>query len=321
MKTPTKAVPATLVEAIRYFSDPDVCLAFLVALRWPKGIRCPRCESDKHSFLSTRRIWKCSGCKRQFSVKVGTVFEDSAVGLDKWLTALWMIVNCKNGISSYEVARAIGVTQKTAWFMMHRIRLATQTDAFKMGGEVESDETYIGGKAENRGHAMKRYRERITGKKKYDRSRMTAVLGLLERGETSRVKTKVVRNVRRASLAPEIRKHVVPGAVLLTDSLQSYVGLKDDYMHEVINHAESYARGRVHVNGLENFWSLLKRTIRGTYVSVDPVHLFRYLDEQSWRFNTRNLTDGARFMRTLGQVVGRRLTYRLLTQDEAGETA
>jgi transposase-like protein len=189
-----------------------------------------------------------------------------------------------------------------------------------MSGEVEADETFIGGKARNRGHALKRYASPI---KTHNRLAMTAVMGLLERGPKgkSRVRTRVVRNVRRASLAPEIRDHVEPGTVVLTDSLQSYAGLKRDFIHEVINHAESYARGRVHTNGLENFWCLLKRTIRGTYVSVEPFHLFRYLDEQAWRFNMRTLTDAGRFMATLEQIVGRRVTYRALTGAEVGQTA
>ncbi|MBI1799425.1 MAG: IS1595 family transposase [Candidatus Eisenbacteria bacterium] len=316
MKKPLK-VPATLVQAIRYFADPNVCLSFLVNLRWPDGVRCPRCGSEKHSFITTRKIWKCAGCRKQFSVKVGTIFEDSPIALDRWLAALWMVVNSKNGISSYELARSLGITQKTAWFMLHRIRLATQTRSFmKMRGEVEADESFIGGKARNRGHALKRYASPI---KRHNRLAMTAVMGLLERGPKgkSRVRTKVVPNVRRASLAPEIRQNVERGSVVLTDSLQSYGGLKSDYVHEVINHAESYARGRVHTNGLENFWCLLKRTIRGTYVSVEPFHLFRYLDEQAWRFNMRTMTDSGRFMETLGQIVGRRLTYSELTGADA----
>jgi transposase-like protein len=314
-------MPATLVEAIRYFSDPDVCLSFLSNLRWPDGVTCPRCGSDKHSFLSTRRIWKCLACKRQFSVKVGTIFEDSPIALDKWLAALWMIVNAKNGVSSYEVARSLGVTQKTAWFMLHRIRLATQTGSFrKMSGEVEADESFIGGKVRNKGHKLTRY---TALGKQHGRHHMTAVLGILERGPKgkSRIRTRVVPNVRRGSLVPEIQKHVEPGSVLLTDKLQSYSGLGKQFIHEVIDHAEKYAEGRIHTNGLENFWCLLKRTIRGTYVSVEPFHLFRYLDEQAWRFNMRTLTDSGRFVETLRQIIGRRLTYRALTGIEGGQTA
>jgi len=303
--------PKTLVEAVRYFADPDRCLAFVAGLRWPRGPVCPRCTSPAVSFLRTRRIWKCLDCQKQFSVKVGTIFEDSPIGLDKWLPALWMLVNAKNGISSYEIARALGVTQKTAWFMAHRIRLAMQTHTFdKLGGEVEADETFIGGKARYM-HKGKR-EQKIKARGPLGKA---AVMGLLERHGPdghSRVRVKPVPNIRRKTLSPEVRQHVEPGAALFTDALASYDGLRDSYVHQVIDHAEAYAKGRVHTNGLENFWSLLKRAIKGTYVSVEPFHLFRYLDEQSYRFNTRKVTDGLRFVRALGRIVGKRLTYQHL---------
>jgi transposase-like protein len=305
-------LPETLVEAIKFFADPDVSLAFVAKLRWPNGITCPRCDAENPSFLSTRRIWKCRGCKKQFSVKVGTIFEDSPIGLDKWLPALWMVVNCKNGISSYEMARDLGVTQKTAWFMDHRIRLAVQEGTFApMSGEVEVDETFIGGRARFM-HKAERERK-ITGTGGMGK---TAVMGLLERhGEAghSKVRAKVVPNVRRKTLGAEVRKHVTEGSEVFTDALKSYSDLSDAYTHAVIDHAESYAEGKVHTNGLENFWSLLKRSIKGTYVSVEPFHLFRYLDEQSFRFNTRKLTDGVRFLRAAAGIVGKRLTYSGLT--------
>lgn len=307
--------PTTLIEAIRYFADDDVCLAFVANLRWPGGIKCPRCESAEHSFLATRRLWKCKGCKKQFSVKVGTIFEGSPLGLDKWLPALWMIANCKNGISSYELARALGVTQKTAWFMLHRIRLAMQTETFgKIGGEVEVDETFIGGRARFM-HKNKR-REKIKGTGPMGKA---AVMGLLARhGEDghSTVRAKVVPNTRKKTLGPEVRQHVEAGAEVFTDALASYNDLSGDYVHKVIDHAECYAEGRIHTNGMENFWSLLKRAIKGTYVSVEPFHLFRYLDEQTFRFNTRKMTDGMRFVRTLAQIVGKRLTYAELIGEE-----
>lgn len=312
--------PETLVEAIRYFADPDVCLAFVANLRWPDGIKCPKCESREHSFLSTRNVWKCKVCKKQFSVKVGTIFEGSPLGLDLWLPALWMIVNCKNGVSSYEMARALGVTQKTAWFMMHRIRLAMQTETFdKIGGEIEIDETFIGGKARNM-HAARR-RRKIKGTGGMGK---VAVMGLLDRhGEDghSTVRTKIVPNTRKKTLAPEIRKHVEPGSEVFTDALKSYNDLHEDYIHAVIDHAESYAEGRIHTNGLENFWSLLKRAIKGTYVSVEPFHLFRYLDEQCFRFNTRKISDGLRFVRVASRVVGKRLTYKRLIGEKEAQTA
>ncbi len=303
--------PKSLQEAIIYFSNPDNCLSYLVVRRWPNGVVCPICGSEKVMFNAKRRIWQCGShhAKRQFSVKVGTIFEDSAIGLDKWLTAIWMLTNCKNGISSYEVARDLRVTQKTAWFMMHRIRLALHDESFgeKMRGEVEADETFIGGKARNM-HMAQRKR-RITGTGVKDK---TAVMGFLERG--GKVRTIVVPNRRKHALQGEVKKHVEAGAALYTDALLSYSGLDAHYAHEVIDHATAYVDGKIHTNGLENFWSLLKRGISGTYVSVEPFHLFRYLDEQSFRYNNRDLAhDGERFSAVVSQIIGKRLTWNRLT--------
>jgi transposase-like protein len=304
--------PSTLQEAIIYFADVQVNHDFLTQLRWPNGVTCPRCECDDTSYISTRRIWKCKGCKRQFSVKVGTIFEDSPLGLDKWLPALWMLANCKNGISSYELSRALGVTQKTAWFMLSRIRLAMQTKSFtRLDGEVEIDETFIGGRAKFM-HKAKKDRV-ITGT---GGSGKTAVMGMLQRKRGakghSKVKAAVVPNVRRGHLDARVRESVKPGAAVYTDALPSYNKLHDAYAHEVINHAERYVDGRVHTNGLENFWSLLKRSVKGTYVSVDPFHLFRYLDEQTFRFNERGKTDAERFLNVASDIIGKRLTYKAL---------
>lgn len=308
--------PTTLLEAVQYFADPDRALDFVVHMRWPDGVSCPRCGSDSVGFISTRRIWRCKGCKRDFSAKVGTIFEDSPIGFDKWLPAMWMIANDKNGISSYELHRALGVTQKSAWFVLHRIRLAMQTGTFeKFAGQIEADETFIGGKARNM-HKDKRARV-ITGTGGVGKM---AVMGLLERhgsGAKSRVRAKVVANRRKPTLQAEITEHVEPGSEVFTDALLSYEGIQDQYVHQVIDHAEAYVDGAIHTNGVENFWSLLKRTLHGTYVSVEPYHLFRYLDEQAFRFNEREGTDAIRFKRVLGQVVGRRLTYDNLT----GKTA
>jgi transposase-like protein len=303
--------PKTLAEAIKYFSDPDICLDFVAKLRWPQGVTCPTCGSTDVRFIKTRRIWECKAqhTKRQFSVKVGTIFEDSAIGLDKWLTAIWMIANDKNGISSYEVARALGITQKSAWFMLHRIRLAMGIEPDKFSGTVEVDETYIGGKAR---FMHKGKREQLTGTGGSDK---VAVMGLLQRHSSkgkSKVQTKVVKNIRRNSLAPEVRQRVDTGSEVFTDSLRSYNDLSQDYAHQAIDHAESYVKGRVHTNGLENFWSLLKRAIRGTYVNVDSFHLFRYLDEESFRFNTRETDDASRFQSVVNGITGKRLTYNQL---------
>jgi len=306
--------PKTLQEAIVHFSDQVNCLNYLVARRpeWANGVVCPTCGSDKVSFLQNQLRWQCSvhHPKRQFSVKVGTIFEESPIGLDKWLAAMWMILNCKNGISSCEIHRALGVTQKTAWFMLHRIRLAQQGKmGGKMGGnggEVEVDETFIGQKARNM-HKAKRA-EKIQGRGAQGKE---IVFGMMERG--GHVRVMHVEKRTKKELQSAIREHVEAGAAIFSDELLSYDGLESDYEHSVINHAVEYVNGNVHTNGMENFWSLLKRGLHGTYISVEPFHLFRYLDEQAFRFNNRKLTDAERFDIGVREIVGKRLTYAELT--------
>lgn len=300
-------LPQTLQEAIRYFSDPDVCVSFVASLRWPDGPICPRCAGREHSYVSTRWLWRCKSCKREFTVKLGTIFEDSPIPLDKWLAGIWLIANAKNGISSYELGRALGLTQKSAWFLLHRIRLAMQAGSFERAfGHVEVDETFIGGKARNM-HVHAR-RAKITGTGGKDK---VAVLGVLTRG--GRVQMQIVPDRKRPTLQSFVREHVEPGSNIYTDALGSYVGLDRDYTHEVIDHAREYVDGQVHTNGIENFWSLLKRGLKGTYVSVEPFHLFRYLDERAFTFNERKRRDIGRFLLVLSQVVGRRVTYSELT--------
>ncbi len=308
--------PKTLSDAIRYFADPDNALNYMVSLRWPNGVACPYCDSENPMFLATRRIWKCRAreCRKQFSAKVGTIFEDSPLPLDKWLTAVWLIANCRNGISSYEIARDLQVTQKTAWFMLHRMREAMQdgTIGGMLGGEVEADETFIGGKARNM-HAKKRA-EKIHGRGPAGKAIVAAVL---ERG--GRVRAKVVDKRRKEQLQGLVRENVVPGSSLYTDELKSYDGLSGDFEHQVINHAIQYVDEQLHTNDCENFWSLLKRSLKGTYISVEPFHLFRYVDEQAFRYNTRKdgdgekVSDADRFYSVCRQVVGRRLTWNRLT--------
>lgn len=310
--------PKTLIEAIKYFADPKNALDFMVSIRWPDGKACcPDCGKANAGFLASRSIWKCRECGRQFSVKVGTIFEESPLGFDKWLPAFWMIVNAKNGISSCELARALGVTQKTAWFMLHRIRLAIQDGSVcGFAGNVEVDETFSGGKARNM-HKGKR-KAKGTGP-----VAMTPVMGMLERttdDKSSRVILKVVKNVKKPELQATVRDHVKKGSELHTDALKSYQGLAEDYTHNVVDHAECYVKGHVHTNGLENFWSLLKRMLHGTYVSVEPFHLFRYLDEQSFRFNERENTDSGRFLKGILGVIGKRIKYlKLIGQDKVTE--
>ena len=309
--------PKTLQEAIVYFSDFANCQKFVAELRWADGkVRCPSCGSEKVTYLANARVWKCyeEHAKAKFSLKVGTIMEDSALAIDKWLTAMWLIVNCKNGISSCEIARDLGITQKSAWHMAHRIRYALHHGSFeKLSGHVEVDETFIGGKARNM-HVAQR-RRRITGTGTKDK---TAVMGILERG--GKVRTVVVPNRKKHALQTEVRKHVEAGAALYTDALLSYDGLAGDYAHQVVDHAVEYVSGPCHTNGLENFWSLLKRGISGTYVSVEPFHLFRYLDEQAYRFNNRkDMNDFDRFKLAASQIVGKRLTWNEVTGKAGSE--
>jgi transposase-like protein len=311
-------VPATLMEAIKHFADPLTCVNFVAYLRWEDGPVCPRCASKRLSFLTTRLMWKCLDCKKQFSVKVDSIFEDSALGLDKWLCAMWMLVDCKNGVSSYEIARDLGITQKSAWFMLHRIRHAMQTGSFKkFSGEVEADETFVGGKMANM-HAHRQAKLRAAG-----RGRRGGVLGkaivsgLLDRN-TREARVKVMGNVRQFGLRTNIAENVEQGSTVYSDALKSYRNLgADGFIHEFIDHTEAYVKGRIHTNGLENFWSLFKRALKGTYVSVEPFHLQAYADEQAFRFNKRKTTDADRFVQLCSMVAGRRLTWNQLTGKNA----
>lgn len=329
--------PKSLQSAIVYFSNPDNCIDYLAARRWPDGkVVCPTCGSDKVKFNAARRWWQCSShhAKRQFSIKVGTIMEDSAIGLDKWLTAMWMITNCKNGVSSYEVARALGITQKSGWFLLHRIRLAMQDEIEgKMGtdgeGEVEVDETFIGGKFRNMHKSRKTHFNKLRSET-VDANGMkhlgkTAVMGILDR-DLRKIRAKVVSDVKRETLQYEILNQVNFGAKLYSDDAVAYNELASLYAHDVVNHAVEYVRGRVHTNGLENFWSLLKRGLHGTYVAVEPFHLSRYIDEQVFRYNNRAtkgnpLNDSDRFDLAVRQIIGKRITFAQLTgKDVAAET-
>jgi transposase-like protein len=311
--------PQTLQQAIRYFTEYENCRSFMVAVRWPDGkVRCPHCDSDKVGYLEKARVYRCYGdhAKQKFSLKVGTIFEDSPIGLDKWLPAVWLLVNCKNGVSSYEIHRALGVTQKTAWFMLHRIRLAMQCGSFVKlggnGGEVEVDETYIGGKARNM-HAKVRRRRNVK-----DIGAKSMVMGAIERG--GKVYAQVVPNRKKETIKDVIFPVIEQGTTVYTDEFPAYVyATKDvEFEHKVINHLEKYVDGNIHTNGIENFWSCLKRGLGGTYIAVEPFHLFRYVDEQAFRFNNRAtkdnpLNDADRFHLAMSQIVGKRLTYGSLT--------
>lgn len=311
--------PKTLMEAIKHFSSTSICLEYLIPIRWPNGIACPNCESTEHSFLSTRFIWKCKACKKQFSLKQGSIMEDSPLGYDKWLCAIWMIANDKNGVSSYEIHRGIGVTQKSAWFLLHRIRLAMKTGSFvKMSGTIEGDETFIGGKAKN----MHKERRDLLIKGRGGVGK-AIVAGLLERGDKeagvpSRVTASVVPDRSMETLQGQIRANVEAGSEVMTDQWTAYEGLDADYIHSVINHSVKYAEGNITTNRIENFWTLFKRCINGTYVSVECDHLSAYLDEETFRFNERKGKDNDRFVKVLEGISGRRIMYKELIATEDG---
>ena len=315
--------PLTLQQAIIYFSDADRCFQFALNLRFPGGkVACPRCGSERHSFMKTRRIWECYGCKKQFSLKVGTIMEDSPLSLDKWMMTAWMIAASKNGVSSYEIHRSIGVTQKSAWFMLHRLREAMKEDgSFKLGGEggpVEMDETFVGGKVKNM--HRRRIRKNFHGMSTQGGNGKAVVMGMLERG--GRVRATVIERRIKKHILPVITANVKDGSHVITDEATVYEDMHRNYYHEAINHMEGYVRAHIHTNGIENFWALLKRGLHGTYVSVEPFHLQAYVQEQVFRFNNRAtkdnpLNDADRFAIIMNQLGGKRLTYDELT----GKTA
>ena len=323
-------VPKTLIEAIQYFADPENCRMFMVSVRWAdEVVRCPYCGNDKVSYLENAKLYFCpqKHPKQKFSLKVGTIFEDSPIGLNKWLPAAWLIVNCKNGISSYELARAVGLTQKSAWFVLHRLREALKDiPSFKFGGEdggpVESDETFVG---PNPYKMHKRRKAKVQAQDQGARYvGKTAVFGVLDR-DLRKVRSKVIPNIKRETLQNAILDEVQRGSTVYTDAAVGYDHLAKEFVHEVVNHAKEYVRGQVHTQGIDNFWSLLKRSLRGTYVAVEPFHLDAYVDEQAFRYNNRAtkdnpLTDADRFVLAMSQITGKRLTYAELTGKEGLRT-
>src|ERR1019366_4911777 len=305
-------VPTTLLQAVTRFAGYENCHEFMMNLRWPDGkVLCPRCGSDDVSYLPNARVFKCyqKHDRQKFSFKVGTIFEDSPIGLEKWLPVMWLLVNAKNGISSWEIHRAMGVTQKTAWFILQRCRLAMQDELTggSLGGEVEVDETYIGGKARN----MHKDRKRRVQKEGRNTGGKSIVLGMLERGKT--VGAGVIPDRTKATMQPIVGANVEPGTQIYSDE-HGEAWRMAEYEHSMVNHLRTYVDGNVHTNGMENFWSILKRGINGTYISVEPFHLFRYVDEQAFRFNNRlPMEDAERFSYLVRKIVGKRLTYAELT--------
>jgi transposase-like protein len=329
MPTSIELSPKTLQQAILHYSEEQSCITDLAAIRWPNGEPvCPACEHRQHWYLKAQRRWKCKECGKQFSVKVNSIFEDSRLPLNKWMVAFWMVANCKNGVSSYEIHRAIGVTQKSAWFMLHRIRHAMQTGSIEKfgatGGTIEADETFVGANIQKM-HQSRRAKMQGVASNTYGMNRhaigKTIVMGMLDR-DLRKVRAMVIPNVKRATLQEQILNHVAGGSRVVTDDATGYrYALSDGFAHEIINHAQEYVRGHVHTQGIENFWSLLKRTLRGTYVAVEPFHLDRYITETMFRYNNRGhhkqpIGDGDRFKMLLSQVIGKHITYDELTGKE-----
>jgi transposase-like protein len=315
--------PKTLQDAIKHFADYSNCHNFMVEIRWSDGqIKCPACGSCRIRYIRTRCQWECREHhpKRRFSLKTGTIMEDSPMPLEKWLAAMWVEVNCKNSISSWELHRALGVTQKTAWFMLHRIRHALHVGSFdkKLCGVVEADETFIGGLAKNMHKKQRAEKIKGTGS-----STKTAVMGLLERHDGkkhSTVRAEVLANVQRQTLHSVIHKNVEPGSTIYTDAWKAYKQMDPAFFHDFVDHAEAYVKDKVvHTNGLENFWSLFKRCIKGTHISVYPNHLFRYVDSEAYRFNHRKLNDGLRFLGAANSIIGKRLMYKTLIGHDGPE--
>jgi len=303
--------PTTLLQAVSYFADQDRAFNFVKGIRWPDDrIACPRCGQLEPSFLATRRIWKCKGCKHQFSLKVGTIFEDSPLGWDKWVPAVWLLANSKNSVSSHELGRALGVTQKTAWFMLHRIRDAMETGSFaRLSGIVEVDETYVGGLAK---FMHKDARSKLTGTGGTDKA---IVQGARHR-EAGQVRATVVEATDAATLQGTVRSWVEPGSAVFTDQHVSYRGLEVDYAHKTVDHSREYVSGIVHTNGIENFWSLLKRALKGTQTHVDRAHLDRYVTERTFSYNHRDDSDLTRLRVAIAGANGHRLTWAQLTDHD-----
>ena len=311
--------PKTLTQAIRYYSDEQTCIDAVASLRWVDGKPvCPKCNAvegeRKHYWFKTQKRWKCYSCRKQFSVKVGTPFEDSPLSLEVFLIALWMLCNCRNGVSSYEIARATGIAQKSAWFVLQRLRLVMKDVRPVMmgatGTPVEMDECFIGGKPKN----MHRSRRAKMQTALHGYAEKTPIFGMLERGNRQ-VRATVIPNVHRTTLQAKILENVGFGSTIYTDGWPGYDGLSaKQFVHETVTHIEEYVRGEVSTQAIENFWSCLKRTLNGTYVAVEPFHMERYLDEQMFRFNNRiGHDDGTRFQKALAQVGGKRLTWAELT--------
>lgn len=306
----------TLVDLLQYFSDEQTCRNYLEQIRWTNGLVCPyeNCKHDKVFRYTNGKVYKCAKCQRQYSVKVGTIFEDSKIPLQKWFAAIYLITSHKKGISSLQLHRDLGVTQKTAWFMLHRVRhtLGVSQPTEKLKGTIEADETFIGGLEAN-----KHKNKRTKGTQGRSVETKTAVAGVIERG--GELRAKKVKDTSHGSLRYFVVQNVEIGANLKTDEWIGYNGLSALFRHRKINHGiEEYVNGDTHVNNVEGFWSHLKRGISGIYHSVSAKHLQNYLDEFVFRYNTRTYSESNRFDNMLNNI-NTHLTYEQLINGNSGD--
>lgn len=294
-----------------HLRSPEAAVEYLERLRWPNGPVCPHCGEFECKFYrlnvksTKRKLWKCGACRKQFTVTVGTIFQDSHITLDKWLLAFHLLCSSKKGMSALQIQRMLRLgSYKTAWHMCHRIRwaMAEPTSTRLLAGVVEADETYVGGKARNR-------KKRYQGVTKTGRGTDKApVMALVERG--GEVRSTHIANVSGDQVKSVIRRHVAREARIMTDSFRSYAGLDREFAsHETVNHVDEYVRGDVHTNTAENFFAILKRGITGSYHFVSEAHLHRYLSEFDFRYNARHLTDSERTQLALSKTQGKRLMY------------
>lgn len=295
----------SLFQLLDYFTTEEICEQHLAVIRWNGTPTCPYCESERvNSLKGTTNRYKCYGCRKQFGVKVGTIFHDSKISLRKWFVAIYLVTAHKKGISSCQLARDLKISQKSAWFVLQRIRETYNVKAEKFTNTVEIDETYIGGKEKNR-HANKRSAGTQGGSGK------TPVLGILERD--GKVYAIPVKNRQARTIVPIMVDTVEAGTTVYTDEFKGYVSLQKNYAHDFVCHsANQYVSGIVHTNGIENFWSLLKRGLDGIYHQVSDQHLHRYVNEFTFRFNNRNLSEGSKFDVALANGTNKRLDYKTL---------
>jgi transposase-like protein len=295
----------SLIQLFEAFPDEQSAIDHLRAIRWKNGAFCPYCGSTRVMHFSDKRTHKCSDCRQRFSIKVGTIFEDTKLSLRKWFAAIWLITSHKKGIASTQLAKDLKITQKSAWFVLHRLRYAAKTKSFArpLAGEVEIDESVFGGKEGNK-HVTKRNPKNINTVGK------TVVMGMVERQGEARAF--VVPNLKAKTLKGEIAKNVAWGTTVMTDELHSYKGLPAHYKHQSVTHSHAkYVDGNVHVNTVEGMWSLFKRQYHGTHHWISAKHMNAYLGEMCYRWNRREMGEGERVNALLAQVEGR-LTYKAL---------